>query len=963
VLLSAYSSAVLADHPGLYYRLGDTATTAAHDSSGNGYDGTYSGAVALGQPSAIRSDPDTAIALAGTAGMVQGPNPSALKLASQGTLECWISPDPTLTSTSRFLTQSDQNVFWIGVNPATGDIAANVYDGTANRIADSGVRAASLVGSWTQVVGTFDSANVRIYINSTLKATAAAGPAYYGDTSYALVVGAYGDGSGGYYKGGLDEAALYAAALSAAQIQTHYNAVPLGAITPAPSHTLDAGTLPTNVDESEMMTAIDPTNPLNRAIAVSQGEFQIIAYTSADGGNTWQPSQFNVDGTEMTYIGAQDPGIAYDANGTLFLSFLGQLGPAGGLWDTYAPNGINVIESIDKGRTFGPVQNFGGNNGGRDKDMIATGRDPTTGKQAVYVAFNGGAGLTVSGGLDDGSGSLVSITRDVAVDPALIADVAAPVVGNAGQLYLISGGGIPTRQNSIYFARALSWQWGVGGTFSTPVTAYTSRIPTTYPFVPPASPNHGILVGYGTADIDRSAGPYAGTLYVAFIEPSSSAFALLPHPDPNPFTSVEVIGCPNPDSSQPTWSQPAQVDPANAATTQFNPWVSVDPITGTVGVSYYTTDGNATADYVNVRPRLAASLDGGQTWVTSNLTSQTTNMTYAQSFDFGEYMGLSLYNDQAFASWSGMDPNDPNDVSNIYAYTTTAAIQGAPSLVSAVSRMMQGAVGSFDIQLPQSGATGIECRSVAGGMKLVATFDQSIASATAAITSGVASVSGTPIIAGDQVIVNLASVADAQALVLTLSNVTNAAGQSLASTNIAFRVLKGDVNGDGVVSVADYNLVRSELTVPYVNSAQFRADVNLDGRNTAADALVVRSLEGHSVAGGPTFDAPPTIAPIAGPDYLTVTSGQSSSFVFAIGDSGSNPTTLCIQSVTSDNQSQMPNADISVSGTGVFRTFLFSPPAALLNTMNVNITIVVSDGLESTAMTFAITVLSDPNYT
>src|SRR5215831_14920886 len=52
-LLSAYSSAVLADHPVAYYRLGETSGTTAVDSSGNGSNGTYVGGVALGQPGAL----------------------------------------------------------------------------------------------------------------------------------------------------------------------------------------------------------------------------------------------------------------------------------------------------------------------------------------------------------------------------------------------------------------------------------------------------------------------------------------------------------------------------------------------------------------------------------------------------------------------------------------------------------------------------------------------------------------------------------------------------------------------------------------------------------------------------------------------------------------------------------------------------------------------------------------------
>jgi hypothetical protein len=67
----------------------------------------------------------------------------------------------------------------------------------------------------------------------------------------------------------------------------------------------------------------------------------------------------------------------------------------------------------------------------------------------------------------------------------------------------------------------------------------------------------------------------------------------------------------------------------------------------------------------------------------------------------------------------------------------SAAQSAPPQLVSAVSRMTQG-TGTFDIQLPLSGGTGVECRSLLNGLTIVLSFDQPIVSGDASVTPGTA---------------------------------------------------------------------------------------------------------------------------------------------------------------------------------------------------------------------------------
>jgi len=63
-------------------------------------------------------------------------------------------------------------------------------------------------------------------------------------------------------------------------------------------------------------------------------------------------------------------------------------------------------------------------------------------------------------------------------------------------------------------------------------------------------------------------------------------------------------------------------------------------------------------------------------------------------------------------------------------------------LVSAVSRKTHGSAGTFDIELPQTGNPGIECRS--GGITedytILLTFTNNVSVSGASVTSGIGSV-------------------------------------------------------------------------------------------------------------------------------------------------------------------------------------------------------------------------------
>jgi hypothetical protein len=167
-------------------------------------------------------------------------------------------------------------------------------------------------------------------------------------------------------------------------------------------------------------------------------------------------------------------------------------------------------------------------------------------------------------------------------------------------------------------------------------------------------------------------------------------------------------------------------------------------------------------------------------------------------------------------------------------------------LTGAVSRKAHGGAGDFSIELPLSGEPGVECRSGGGAYRLVFTFTSNVVSGNASVTSGTGSVSGSPILSGKTMTVDLTGVGDVQKLTTTLSGVTDSIGQVLPNTPVSVNMLIGDINGSKVVNASDIGTAKSQSGVP-VGAANFRSDVAASGSINATDISLVKSRSGQNV--------------------------------------------------------------------------------------------------------------------
>ena len=159
-------------------------------------------------------------------------------------------------------------------------------------------------------------------------------------------------------------------------------------------------------------------------------------------------------------------------------------------------------------------------------------------------------------------------------------------------------------------------------------------------------------------------------------------------------------------------------------------------------------------------------------------------------------------------------------------------------LVSVVSRKTHGRAGTFDINLPQTPRPGIECRS--GDYAIVFTFASNVSIQGARVTSGAGRVKNYRV-TGNQVLVNLTRVDNAQTVVVTLTDVND--GLNTSDVQATMGVLIGDVTADGMVNSIDVSEVQSQLHQP-VTASNFRDDVKADGAIKNDDVNTVRSKSG-----------------------------------------------------------------------------------------------------------------------
>jgi hypothetical protein len=217
-----YAATIGTDSPSIFWRLGESSGTTAVDASGNARNGTYAAAgVTLGAAGALMGDLDTAVSLDGLAGSIQEASGAGMPTGSAArSLEIWFKTS-TATAQPLFNYGTAGPLSLFAASLAGNQIQVN--DGTETL---TFAAASSLSdGAWHHLVVTYNGAtSIAVYLDG-----AAAGSSQATSGSLATVLDLTGlevgrDNASGFFNGSLDEAAIYASALSSARVAKHFHA-------------------------------------------------------------------------------------------------------------------------------------------------------------------------------------------------------------------------------------------------------------------------------------------------------------------------------------------------------------------------------------------------------------------------------------------------------------------------------------------------------------------------------------------------------------------------------------------------------------------------------------------------------------------------------------------------------------------------------------------------------------------
>jgi hypothetical protein len=154
-----------------------------------------------------------------------------------------------------------------------------------------------------------------------------------------------------------------------------------------------------------------------------------------------------------------------------------------------------------------------------------------------------------------------------------------------------------------------------------------------------------------------------------------------------------------------------------------------------------------------------------------------------------------------------------------------------------------GRASSFDVPLP-----GVEDRNDGKRFVIGYTFNNNVTGSDSAATScgTIGSVSVDPNDSHTLLVTFNGQTCNKQNVTLTLTNVHDDQGNTLASAATTVSLLVGDVSGDGRVGNGDIGAIQGHLG-ERTNTGNFRNDINADGRINNQDVQEARAHRGEAI--------------------------------------------------------------------------------------------------------------------
>src|SRR6266851_3534307 len=401
--------------------------------------------------------------------------------------------------------------------------------------------------------------------------------------------------------------------------------------------------------QSETSITVNPNNP---SVLVG-GSNEIVrlpmrGYFSSDGGTSWGavdlplPPPATTNGTDF----GSDPGVAFDTRGNVYYSYIVVFFNRS--FRSIEGTEMAVAKSSDGGKTWPQVTFFNFNSGTgkfNDKPYIAVDTNPHSPfRDSVYVAWDNASNNAGKSSANnallfarstDGGQTFSSplAANNLTGGPSSVIG-ADPFVGPNGEVYVAWH----DVQNNTLMVNS-SFDGGI--TFGQPVTIS----PTVVAFddgIPAMASRRALL--YPACDADRSNGANSGTLYCSWMDETAS-------------NGTDIFVARSTDRGA-SWSTPLRVndDPTGVRKDQFNQWLSVDPVTGSVNLSW----NDARNDPADIKTDIffSQSTGGGLSFaanvkVTTAMSDESAANPFADAGNqYGDYEGIVAFDGSIHPIWT-----------------------------------------------------------------------------------------------------------------------------------------------------------------------------------------------------------------------------------------------------------------------------------------------------------------------
>lgn len=218
----SYDSVILADTPVGYWKLAETSGTSAIDSSGNSYNGTYSGGYTFGVGLANTSG---GVLFDGTSGKITLPTGTLMNVGATWSAEAWFISNSN-TGAAGLLVEKFTGIgnpvsvsLGIAIDASSGTYLSGGYYTGSTWVIAKGPLVCPL-GIPVHIVVTYDNSNIRLYVNGSLVGVTSASTHVVNNDGW--FIGVNNSGTSGFFSGIIANVALYNTTLSSTRIKAHY---------------------------------------------------------------------------------------------------------------------------------------------------------------------------------------------------------------------------------------------------------------------------------------------------------------------------------------------------------------------------------------------------------------------------------------------------------------------------------------------------------------------------------------------------------------------------------------------------------------------------------------------------------------------------------------------------------------------------------------------------------------------